>query len=115
MPERLAVEHEGLAVADRVIDIEVLLRDEVLVEVERAQVVQQATDGLDQSVTGNGTRYIGAMLSNSNTTTETAFTIPLTLDEGGSSGTDQFSDDDRSAAITYSSGWSQVADGTAYK
>ncbi|WP_139650735.1 beta-galactosidase [Tessaracoccus massiliensis] len=74
-----------------------------------------ATDDLEDSVTGNGVRFIGARLGNSNDTSTTSFAIPLNLGEEGGVITDQFTDDDRSARISYSANWNQVADGTAYK
>lgn len=76
---------------------------------------RQATEDLNQSVTGNGTRFIGARLSNSNTTTDTTFAFPLTLDEGDGGTVDQFTDDDRSSRLTFGSGWAQVAEATAYQ
>nr|WP_255436370.1 beta-galactosidase [Tessaracoccus sp. MC1756] len=67
------------------------------------------------SVSGNGPRYIAARLSNSNDTTETSFTFPLSLGEPTGPVADAYTNDDRSATITYSSGWTQVADTSAYK
>lgn len=61
---------------------------------------RQASD-TSTSVTGHGTRTIAARLRDSNSTTETTFTIPLSLGTGRTGPTHSLSHDDRDPAITY--------------
>ncbi|WP_461109595.1 beta-galactosidase [Tessaracoccus terricola] len=76
---------------------------------------RQAIEDLENSVTGNGARFIGARLADSNNTTETSFTIPLVLDAGEASQGSQFSDDDRSPALTFTGDWTQTDDVSAHE
>ncbi|MDO5736967.1 MAG: beta-galactosidase, partial [Propionibacteriaceae bacterium] len=76
---------------------------------------RQSVDRLDESVTGNGTRFIGTRLNNTNDTTTTTFTLPLTLDRAAADDSDAYTHDDRSDAIAYSGGWAQVANASAFK
>ena len=75
---------------------------------------RQASD-TSTSVTGHGTRTIAARLRDSNSTTETTFTIPLSLGTGRTGPTHSLTHDDRDPAITYTGSWQQVEDTTASK
>ena len=75
---------------------------------------RQASD-TSTSVTGHGTRTIAARLRDSNSTTETTFTIPLSLGTGRTGPTHSLTHDDRDPAITYTGSWQQVEGTTASK
>ncbi len=64
-----------------------------------------ATEDLDTSVTGNGTRYLGFRLNNSNDTTETAFTTELALGEVGDVPSSEVWINDDDDAITFTGDW----------
>ena len=69
---------------------------------------RQASD-TSTSVTGHGTRTIAARLRDSNSTTETTFTIPLSLGTGRTGPTHSLSHDDRDPAITYTGSWTHAS------
>lgn len=69
---------------------------------------RQASD-TSTSVTGHGTRTIAARLRDSNSTTETTFTIPLSLGTGRTGPTHSLTHDDRDPAITYTGSWTHAS------
>ena len=69
---------------------------------------RQASD-TSTSVTGHGTRTIAARLRDSNSTTETTFTIPLSLGTGRTGPTHSLTHDDRDPAITSTGSWTHAS------
>ncbi|MCK6210160.1 beta-galactosidase [Georgenia sp. EYE_87] len=68
-----------------------------------------ATEDLETSATGNGTRYLGFRLNDSNSTTETRFTTSLTLGEEAEPQTAERVND-ADPAVTYTgTGWEHAS------
>ncbi len=73
---------------------------------------RQATD--DDSATGNGARFLGVCLADSNDVTDTTLTIPLVLDRGADAGLRAYTHDDRSLDLVWVGDWERVDDPSAH-
>ena len=75
---------------------------------------RQAPEDLAESVTGNGARFIGVCLADSNDVTETTFTMPLVLDRGADAAGRAYTHDDRDDGPMWTGDWERVDDPSAF-